>query len=65
MNMKNEQISTIADEALEAFWQVVVRHYPQAESGDLSPLTMVHLEDAAEVAIREWIESNVPTTTNG
>jgi hypothetical protein len=57
-------LRSAADEALEAFWQVIVQRYPQAKTGDLSPLTTVRLQDAAEVAIEEWIWANVPTTTN-
>ena len=64
-NMQTEHMRTVTDEALEAFWQVVARRYPQAESGDLSPLATVRLQEAAQVAIDEWIQSNVPTTTNG
>ena len=57
-------IPALASEALNAFWEVVVRHYPQAETGDLSPWTTVKLTLAAENAIEEWIWANVPSTTN-
>lgn len=63
--MSQAELRSAADEALEAFWQVIVKRYPQAESGDLSPLTTVRLETAAEAAIEEWVWANVPTTTNG
>jgi hypothetical protein len=55
-------LRSVADEALEAFWQVIVQRYPQAETGDLSPLTTVRLQNAAEAAIEEWIWANVPAT---
>jgi hypothetical protein len=51
----------LADEALDAFWQVIVRHFPQATTGDLSPLATLHLGQAAEAAIEEWIGYNVTT----
>jgi hypothetical protein len=57
-------LRSLADEAQEAFWQVIVQRYPEATTGDLSPLTTVRLQDAAENAIGEWIHANVPTTTN-
>jgi hypothetical protein len=57
-------LRSLADEAQEAFWQVIVQHYPEATTGDLSPLTAIRLQDAAENAIGEWIWANVPTTTN-
>lgn len=62
--MENPDLRSVTDEALEAFWQVVVKRYPQAETGDLSPLTTIRLDKAAEVAIEEWVWANVPTTTN-
>lgn len=58
------QLLSMAEKALEAFWQVIVKYYPEAESGDLSPLTTVRLETAVEAAIEEWVWANVPTTTN-
>jgi hypothetical protein len=66
MNMNDEDNGTVvnhslADEALEAFWSVIVKHYPEARSGDLSPASTIGLQNAAESAIEEWIASNVPS----
>jgi hypothetical protein len=58
-------LRAVADEALKAFWQVVVQLYPHAETGELPPLTTVRLRDAAEVAIEEWIRGDVFTTPSG
>jgi hypothetical protein len=55
-------LPSITDKALEAFWQAVVEHFPEAATGDLSPLTTFALERAAENAVEEWIFANVPTT---
>jgi hypothetical protein len=61
-----QQLGSLASKALEAFWQAVVDHYPRAETGDLSPLATLRLDEAAEAAIAEWIDNNVsPTTTTG
>jgi hypothetical protein len=57
-------LDSLAGKALDAFWQVIVAHYPQADTGDLSPLTTLRLDEAAEAAIREWIYANVPQTAN-
>ena len=51
----------IANEALDAFWKVIVKHFPQATTGDLSPWATFHLDQAAEAAIKEWIANNVTT----
>jgi hypothetical protein len=48
----------LAHEALDAFWQVVVRHFPEAKSGDLSPERTIRLHIAASTAVREWICNN-------
>jgi hypothetical protein len=51
----------LADEALDAFWHVIVTHFPKATTGDLSPLATFHLHQAAEAAVKEWIANNVTT----
>ncbi len=54
--MTKSTIADLANEALDAFWQVIVRHNPQAKTGDLSPWTTINLTIAAENAI-EGVES--------
>ena len=51
-------LTLLADEALEAFWSTLARHFPDATTGDLSPERTIGLQLAAEEAIKEWIESN-------
>ena len=59
MTQTEHSPASLADEALDAFWQVIVKHFPQATSGDLAiDLTMI-LQLAAETAIKEWIANNV------
>jgi hypothetical protein len=60
--MTKSTIADLANEALDAFWEVVVRHNPQAKTGDLSPWTTIKLTIAAENAIEEWISANVPSS---
>jgi hypothetical protein len=58
--MTNRSFESVANTALDAFWQVIVEQYPQAKTGDLSPLTTIRLQVAAETAIEEWVWANVP-----
>jgi hypothetical protein len=51
----------LTNEALDAFWQVIVKHFPQTTTGDLSPLATFQLHQAAESAVRDWIATNVTT----
>lgn len=60
---RKQLLRSVADEALEGFWKVIVQRYPQAETGDLSPWATSTLQTAAENAIAEWIDNNVPATT--
>lgn len=59
--MKKKILESLAEEALDAFWDVVARRYPEAMTGDVSPLTTFQLSQAAERAIEEWVDNNVPT----
>ena len=61
MSNANKGITSTTDAALDAFWETVAQRHPDAETGDLSPLTTFALEIAAQHAVTEWIESNVPT----
>jgi hypothetical protein len=58
--MKTNPYKQVTEEAMEAFWDVIVKRYPQAKTGDLSPLTTVVFCTAAEDAVEEWIFANVP-----
>jgi hypothetical protein len=51
---------SLSDEALDAFWDVIVKRFPEAETGDLSPSATVGLGRSATDAIKEWIGNNVP-----
>lgn len=60
MTISKEITNVLADEALDVFWQSVVRHFPHARTGDLSWNRQIALKDAAAQAIAEWLENNVP-----
>ena len=60
-----KQIKTaLADEALDAFWQVIGRRFPRARTGDLSWDCYFALQSSAEQAIGQWVENNVPGAAN-
>ena len=48
-------------EACEAFWAVIVRQFPNAQGGDLSPERTIGQRMANVDAIDEWIRNNVPS----
>jgi hypothetical protein len=60
--MTKSTIADLANEAFDAFWEVVVRHNPQAQTGDLSLWITTKLRIVAERAIEEWIWANVPSS---
>jgi len=51
-------LEAVVEDALRAFWEVIARRFPEAETGDLSPLTSISLGTAAETAVREWVWCN-------
>ncbi len=62
----SNKIEELTQNALDAFWNIVAKQYPQAKTGDMSPLTTAKLSTAAETAVVEWIENNTrPTLTEG
>lgn len=52
-------VTALAQKAQDAFWAVIVRQFPQARYGDLSPERTIAFNQAAETAIKEWIRNNV------
>ncbi len=55
----NCRICNLEVEASEAFWAVIVRHFPEAKSGDLSPDRTIRQILVNVDAIAEWICNNV------
>ena len=60
------KIEELTNKALDAFWDIIATQFPEAKTGDLSPLATMQLDSAAEKAVSEWVESNArPRTTQG
>ena len=57
--MKQFEIERLTQEALDAFWDVIVDRFPDFETGELSPLASAALDTAATNAVTEWIANNV------
>jgi hypothetical protein len=60
MQLSQAELVVATDEALDAFWEAIVRRFPDAVTGDLSPLTTIQLGTAAQEAVQEWVANNVP-----
>jgi hypothetical protein len=60
MKVSEVELRDIAQEAEIAFWEVLVKRFPQAKTGDLSIDRTIRLAITAQNAIEEWIENNVP-----
>jgi hypothetical protein len=60
MKISETDLREITQEAEFAFWEVLVSRFPQAETGDLSVDRTIRLTLAAQDAVQEWIENNVP-----
>jgi hypothetical protein len=58
--MSDVEFDDLSDEALQAFWRVLVTRFPQATAGDLSRERTARLRRAARDAVAEWIANNVP-----
>jgi hypothetical protein len=53
-------VISVTEDALEAFWRVVAKKYPQAKTGDLDPGAHHARQRAAQAAVADWVEANVP-----
>ena len=62
MSTSRIDLQLILEEAEDAFWQVIGRHYPETTTGDLSPGTTMDLRKAQEAAVKEWIWGNSPAS---
>lgn len=59
--MTPSEINALTDQAFDAFWEVIIKRFPEATTGDLSPWTTFRLDTVARKAVEEWIYANVPT----
>jgi hypothetical protein len=53
-------VCVVAEDMGQAIGDVLIKHFPEAESGDVSPLVAFALDEAHHSLAREWIAGNVP-----
>ncbi len=63
--MNKDVLKRVTDEAMDAFGEILVRNFPEATSGDLSPEITMQLVFAMEAAIKQWVSANVPKKKHG
>jgi hypothetical protein len=63
MTISKADLRDITQEAELAFWDVLVKRFPQAQTGDLSVDRTIRLSIAAQEAVEEWVDNNVPIAT--
>lgn len=47
------------DNAIDAFWQSIASSYPEAKSRDMAPDQDIAFENAASLAIDQWLNNNI------
>lgn len=55
-----DRIKTARQEAEDAFWAVIVKHFPEANDGSF---LMSDMEDIMLSWVQHWVENNVPAAT--
>ena len=58
-------VCVVVEETLEAYGDVLVKHFPEAKYGDQSPLVLHALQEALASAAAEWIDNNFPQEDDG
>lgn len=62
---QNDEVINVATKAAwEAIGEVLVKHFPEAVSGDLSPSQQIGFEAALKAHITAWVDNNVPKNAN-
>jgi len=57
----SERRKKAVEAALLAFWAEIANAYPEADSGDIDPVSDHRFTEAADRIVEEWIGWNVPT----
>lgn len=53
-----EELGIIIQEAQDAFFGVVAKHWPEVKTGDFPPDAQLTFDNACRGAIEIWLESN-------
>jgi hypothetical protein len=57
--ISDSRIELAVRSAEDAFWEEVVKQFPEAKTGDLAPDISVQLTQIMGKAIRAWIDVNI------
>jgi hypothetical protein len=57
---RDARTAVAIEKADTALWDAVVKVFPEAKHGDLSPIRTHQLTEGLRQAIIEWVENNVP-----
>lgn len=49
-----DKVASVANAALDAFWEVVIRSYNKQDYGDLDPEVAMNLDEAVGKAVEQW-----------
>lgn len=58
------RIEKAVDEAGDAFWEFIAKHFPEAKSGDLDPFAHVNFVLQCEDVVRTWLAMNTDLIPN-
>ena len=58
-------VCIVVNETIDAYGEVLMKHFPEAKYGDQSPLRWGAVLNALEAAAAEWIENNFPEQEHG
>ena len=57
-SVDTNRMNDVIDDAEWAFWAIVAKAYPEAQSGDLSPMATIEFNAAIVTAVTHWLELN-------
>lgn len=55
----DNRVKSAVSEADEAFWQVIVKHFPEVATGDLAPCEVFFWGNAIKRVVNAWLDENL------
>lgn len=65
MKITQEQFDDAIEKATDAFWESIIKSFPQIKTGDLSFNAVISLDEEMRMAVEEWIHTNLNKKRNG
>lgn len=60
MEYRKDVIADAVQKAEESFWSTIAEEFPEITTGDLDPMTSLHVNTAMNNAVRNWLNQNKP-----